>query len=142
MEKANKKLQALTELWHEKREGKAMPSRADLSVTVLRPWLGNLALIDLTGAAAYFRLCGTGLHERFGGEMTRKTLDLLDEPHGGRALRDCIEAARQTRAPARMTHTQPRGGRNIVFHELCAPLAHDGETIDTVLFASYAEQAQ
>ena len=66
MERANGKLQALRALWQETRGARPIPSRGDMPVSALRPWLGHLALIDLTGATPYFRLCGTGLHARFG----------------------------------------------------------------------------
>ena len=140
MKKAHQKLQALLALWNERRGGKQMPSRDDLPVTTLRPWLGNLALIDLTGAAPYFRLCGTGLHARFGGEMTRKKLDTLDDARDGKDLRLCIAKVRNTFSPVQMTHEADMPGGKMIFHELCAPLAHDGTHIDTVLFASYPER--
>jgi hypothetical protein len=140
MEKAKKKLEDLVALWQEKRASKPMPSRGDLPVTVLRPWLGNLALIDLTGATPYFRLCGTALHKRFGGEMTRRRIDALADAHGKHTLCECIETARRTHTPAHMTHTQAREGGSTLYYELCAPLAYDGDTVDTVLFASYVKQ--
>jgi hypothetical protein len=41
-----------------------MPARTDFDVGVLRPWLGNLALIDIP--SNMIRLCGTNLMSRFG----------------------------------------------------------------------------
>ena len=117
-----------------------MPSRGDLPVTALRPWLGNLALIDLTGTAPYFRLCGTGLHARFGGEMTNQKLDAVDPAHGRRELLSCIEQVRQTLHPTPMIHENGADHNRTVFHELCLPLGRDEKRPDTVLFASYAEQ--
>lgn len=139
MERAKTKLQALLDLWSEKRTSKEMPSRADLAVQALRPWLGHLALIDLRGDdGPIFRLCGTGLYGRFGGEMTRRKIDCLEDDVG-KTLRHGIEQVCQTRKPAQARHEAAQG-QPIVFHELCAPLSDDGVTIDTVLFASYAEQ--
>ena len=43
MERAKTKLRALLDFWNEKRREREMPSRADLAVQALRPWLGNLA---------------------------------------------------------------------------------------------------
>ncbi len=138
MESAKKKLNALQALWHDKCGVRAMPSRGDLPVSVLRPWLGNLALIDLTGTTPYFRLCGTSLHGRFGGEMTRCKIDSLDD-EVAKTLQYSIETVCHTRKPAHAKHEAARG-KPLVFHELCAPLSDDGVTIDTVLFASYPEQ--
>jgi hypothetical protein len=140
MERAHQKLTTLRVLWDEKRGPKTMPSRADLSVTSLRPWLGNLALIDLTGAEPYFRLCGTSLHRRFGGEMTRRKLNLLGEDQGANTLRQTIEMVRKTHMPAQVTHEGSSASGKLTYHELYVPLAHDGVHVDTVLFASYAEQ--
>lgn len=140
MEKANQKLKELLALWQEKRGGKALPSRGDLPVSILRPWLGNLALIDLTGAAPYFRLCGTSLHARFGGEMTGQKLDAVTDAYCRRALLSCIEKAQQTRNPAPAVHQVSAGHDRTTFHELCLPLGYDGKNADTMLLACYAER--
>jgi hypothetical protein len=117
-----------------------MPSRADLAVKALRPWLGNLALIDLRGGEGpTFRLCGTSLHSRFGGEMTRRTIASLDAGVAD-TLQHSIEHVRQTRKPAQSTHKMGHPDTATVFHEICAPLADDGVNVDTLLFASYPEQ--
>lgn len=140
MQKANQKLEALLALWHEKRGARPMPSRTDLPVSVLRPWLGNLALIDLAGSALYFRLCGTGLYSRFGGEMTRRKLDALEDQHGQQALREAIHEVRRTGKPRRAIYVAESSQEKTRFHELYVPLAQDGATADMLLFASYAEQ--
>lgn len=136
---AKQKLQALKDLWEEKRGMRPMPSRDDLPVAALRPWLGNLALIELR-ETANFRLCGTALHVRFGGEMTKQKIDAISEAYGRHELMTCIEKARQTRSPAEMTYEVCDGPRRTVFHELCLPLGRDEVQPDTILFASYAEQ--
>lgn len=139
MERANGKLKALLALWHEKRGARPMPSRGDLPVSALRPWLGNLALIDLrNGDGPIFHLCGTSLYSRFGGEMTRRKIDSLDDVIA-KTLRHSIEQVRHTRKPAQAKHETTQG-TPIVFYEFYAPLSDDGVTIDTVLFASHAEQ--
>jgi hypothetical protein len=107
-------------------------------VSALRPWLGNLALIDLTGEP-HFRICGTSLHVRFGGEMTGKALDALNEAHGPVELRSCIEKARRTLRPVSATHRVSANHEPTVFHELYLPLGTDGIVPDTVLLVSYAE---
>jgi hypothetical protein len=140
MEKANKKLQDLIALWQEKRGGKALPSRGDLPVSILRPWLGNLALIDLTGDAPYFRLCGTSLHARFGGEMTGQKLEAVTDAHSRQELVSCIEKAKCTLNPAPAVHQAGVGRNRTIFHELCLPLGYDGKTADTMLLACYAER--
>lgn len=139
MEKAKTKLNALLALWHDKRGDRDMPARGDLPVQTLRPWLGNLALIDLRDGRAVFRLCGTGLRVRFDGEMTHKDISSLNEAIAG-PLRRCIDQVRKSRAPGHANHTGVVAGCSTVFHEICLPLADDGATMDTLLFASYPEE--
>ena len=104
-----------------------------------REALGDLALIDLRCGRAVFRLCGTNLLGRFGGEMTRREIDMLDEEIVG-TLRLCMDEVRASRQPSRSTHKGVIGSVPTTFHEICLPLADDGTNMDSLLFASYAEQ--
>jgi hypothetical protein len=114
-----------------------MPSRADLDVSGLKPWLGNLALIDIAeDGRAVFRLCGTNLHARFGGERTRHDVSALDTEIG-QSFRDCISRVRRTGAPAESGHERVIDGAPAAFRELCVPLSDDGVHIQTLLFASF-----
>jgi hypothetical protein len=140
MDRAKEKLTALLALWEQKRGIRPVPSRDDFPVGELRPWLGNLALIDLTGDAPRFRLCGTSLHVRFGGEMTKRTVAALEVGLGGPELLACIEEARQTLMPATLTQRIAGDPKQIVFHELCLPLGQDGRFADTILFVSFSER--
>ena len=80
MERANQKLKSLWELWNEKHGERARPARHGLAVNALTPWLGNLALIELKNAnGPSFRLCGTNLHGRFGGEGNGCQIEALKD---------------------------------------------------------------
>ena len=134
-ERANRMLAALAALWEEKRGEAAFPMRADLSVSELKPWLGSLALFEFRPEAGLvFRLCGTGLMLRFGGEMTGKPLEAL-EPQMAAVLRREAEACIREGLPRRARIVM--GSR--VFHELYLPLAGGGAGDALVLFASYGE---
>ncbi len=136
---ANQKLQALVALWEERRTGDRLPARADLPVSILRPWLGSLALFELRPRTGpLFRLCGTGLHARFGGEMTGKPITDL-EPSVAEPLRKELDSAVAGREPRRSRHISRAGDRSQIFHELYLPLAGNGEDAELVLFASYGE---
>ena len=138
-DRANQKLQALVALWEGQRTGDQLPARADLPVSALRPWLGSLALFEFrprTGPV--FRLCGTGLYARFGGEMTGKPITDL-EPALAEPLRKELDSAVAGRKPRRSRHVSQTGERFLVFHELYLPLTGDGEDAELVLFASYGE---
>lgn len=137
MERANHKLRDLLALWNEKRGFRAMPSRADLGVTALKPWLGNLALIDVSGEGeAVFRLCGTNLHARFGGEVTRRDVTALG-PEIGESFCACLEWACRSQTPTESTHERVINGVPVAFSELHLPLSDDATHVHTLLFASY-----
>lgn len=113
-----------------------MPCRADLAVADLRPWLGNLALIDVNAGGETFRLCGTNLFARFGGDVTGKRLG--DLRHCGiDALRDCISQVIGANCVGTTSHTQVINGEETTFDELVLPLSKDGGEMNVVLFASY-----
>jgi hypothetical protein len=134
---ANHKLLDLLRLWNDTRGDRPMPSRAELDVTALKPWLGNLALIDVLGDdRARFRLCGTNLRVRFGGEMTGRVVTSLD-PEIGQSFRDCLLRACRTGIPAEATHERIIGRIPAAFSELCLPLSEDAVHVHTLLFASY-----
>lgn len=138
-ERANQKLQALVALWEGRRTGDRLPARADLPVPALRPWLGSLALFELRPQTGpIFRLCGTSLHTRFGGEMTGKPITDL-EPNVAEPLRKELESVVAGRKPRRSRHVSKAAERSLVFHELYLPLAGNGEDAELVLFASYGE---
>lgn len=133
---ANQKLAALRTLWEQKRGQRAMPCRGDLSVADLRPWLGHLALVDLDNTGDTFRLCGTNLFPRFGGDVTGlRVADLPGE--GGLSFREGIARVRADRLPSAASHAQIIHGEEVIFNELALPLSNNGVELRVVLFASY-----
>jgi hypothetical protein len=113
-----------------------MPSRSEFDAQALRPWLGNLALIDIDQAGhAHFRLCGTNLLGRFGGEFTNRPVDEL-EATIKLSIRNYIEGVRRTCAPRSGKHVQIIDGTATTFLELALPLSNAHPDVDTILFAS------
>lgn len=141
-ERANQKLQALAALWEERRNGSGLPIRADLPPSLLRPWLGCLAIFELRPEKdPIFRLCGTSLHARFGGEMTGRPITDL-QPDMAEPLRKELEFVIARRKPRRTRHIS-RGGLQLkMFEELFLPLADDRGDGNFVLFASYSEATE
>ena len=58
---ATPQLRSLAELWASKRRDDALPSRADFTDDDLRPWFGNLLVVDIVDGPHKFRfrLMGT-----------------------------------------------------------------------------------
>lgn len=137
-EKANQQLHALVALWEERRGSRTVPTRDDLPVKDLRPWLGSLALFEFPSASSpVFRLCGTSLHRRFGGEMTGKPVAALP-PDIAEGLSKQLEKARAEKKPRQTRYSLPQQPPT-TFHEVYLPLAGSARSGDLVLFASYAE---
>ncbi|MDE2182627.1 MAG: PAS domain-containing protein [Alphaproteobacteria bacterium] len=142
MAPTNRKLVTLQALWEEKRRGRTMPSRSDISVFVLRPWLGNLALIDLPAKGeGQFRLCGINLFSRFGGDVTGRVLaDLGDEI--GASLRELVAIVQTTNAPLEGQHSHIIEGQRVKFEELLLPMSDHGYQANVLLFACYRSQLE
>ena len=132
-------LEALETLWQERRGGRHLPTRKDLGVAALKPWLGSLALFECHPAhGALFRICGTSLHERFGGELTGLPVSAL-EPKMAADLEEFLAKALATRRPQRREYVIQRQSSVVKFRELFLPLAgFDGDP-RLVLFASYVD---
>lgn len=136
MERANQKLNSLLDLWSAKRGKKAMPARADLPAALLKPWLGNLALIDVDGDEPCFRLCGTNLHKRFGGEVTRRKVSSLDREIVA-SLETCIATVVRDSKPKDHSFQMRVDGEVMSFREMCLPLSDNGAAVQTILLVSY-----
>jgi hypothetical protein len=99
------RLLALYGYWLGKCAGRRLPARADLRPEEMRPWLGNLMLIDVSPDGSYqYRLYGTRFVEQFGVEMTGKTIDIL-APGQAAAIRSEYDIVRETRAPRSRRYT-------------------------------------
>jgi hypothetical protein len=87
--------------WEGKRAGRAMPTRGDIDPLEMRPWLGNLLLIDVTAAGGFvYRLYGTGFVNSFGRDMTGRSVDELPAEQQERVRADyqAVCASHQPRA--------------------------------------------
>ena len=129
------KLTSLKALWEAKRQERPMPSRKDFGIQELKPWLGHLALIDVTGEGI-FRLCGTNLMVRFGGDMTGRRVDEVAETHR-EGISDPITKVCATMAPVSGTSHIQMHGQQIIYSELILPLSKDGQGVSMLLWASY-----
>lgn len=75
------RLKRLLAYWEDKRGGKEMPTRADIDPAGigkdLLPWVALTEIVD-GGARFRFRLCGTGLAELAGLDLTGRYVDELN----------------------------------------------------------------
>jgi hypothetical protein len=132
------KLHALHELWQAKRDARAMPSRGDFDWADLRPWFGNLILVDVIddGADFHYRLWGSELAQLLGYELTgRRMSDVVSWL--GPNPRDEYREVCRTRGVVSVLVRMPDADHIVRLHKLNLPLSCDGVRIDKVLAAIY-----
>jgi hypothetical protein len=141
---ATPQLRSLAELWASKRRDEALPCRADFSDDDLRPWFGNLLVVDVVeGPHRFrFRLMGTSLVDAASRELTGKFFDEADISGYEPDVLDDYATVLQTGAPLCKTrHYNPTPGAFMehwrVYERLLLPLATDGKTINRILGCSY-----
>lgn len=133
----DQKLRNLRALWNSVRGSRTMPSRAEFTARLLKPWLGNLALLELASdGEAVFRLCGTNLYSRFGGEVSGLSVQSLDS-RIRQSLLDCIASVCQKKEPCEAAHSREINGHHIVYREMCLPLSVDAVHVEGVLLVSF-----
>ncbi|HEY0281609.1 MAG TPA: PAS domain-containing protein [Rhizomicrobium sp.] len=129
------KLTSLKALWDAKRQKRPMPSRDDFGIHELKPWLGHLALVDVTGERI-FRLCGTSLFSRFGGDMTGQPVARVSAALR-RGVTDQVAKACETKTPVPVECCIQAYGQPVIYSELVLPLSQNGEEVSMLLWASY-----
>ncbi len=82
-----------------------MPDRTEFTPEILKPWLGNLLLIDVGEDGRYrYRLYGSNFVYRFGVEMTKRTIDDLP-PDQAAVIRQDYDAVVRTGLPLSRLYT-------------------------------------
>ncbi len=127
-------LLAFHQLWQSKCAGERLPARADFSLQELRPFMGNVAILDVIdgGADFRFRLYGSGIAESYQGDMTGKSVreyrpEFFDRLAPG--YRDCIAR----RAP-RFDRFEVDDSRMLFrWARVVLPLASDGHHVDMLM---------
>ncbi len=114
-----------------------MPAWAHTPVQELRPWLGNLALIEIADEERFrFRLSGTNLIRRFGREATGLDTDELADDLK-RQLRAILKMAVNAAAPIVADSSVPLGRATCWYCDVALPLTGPTGRLATVLFCSY-----
>lgn len=137
-------LRTLSELWLSKCSGGMIPSRADFTDEDLRPWFGNLLLVDVVeGPHRFrFRLMGTSLVDAASRELTGKFFDEADISGYEPDVLDDYDEVMKTRTPVcKMRRYNPVPGTFMdqwrIYERLLLPLANDGRKVDKILGCSY-----
>jgi hypothetical protein len=124
----------LFQLWLSKRGTRAMPEKRDFTAPDLRPWLGDIHLIEVIDQGKDFRylIFGTDIARYYDVEMTRRFVSEWPE-----AMRELAFATyrRVVRDNCAYLVRQNEVAHDRVFsnHRLVLPLSKDGAAVDHIL---------
>lgn len=135
-ERSNIQLRELFEYWSERRGQRRMPARADIDPADIPKLLPHLLLADVDEQPAdvRFRLVGTELVERFGGEFTGRRLSDLDYGSEADAVAESYAQVIRTGEPQfKISHFWTRDYRYLRIQHLLLPLSEDGKSVNMIL---------
>jgi hypothetical protein len=115
-----------------------LPGRADFDPADFLPLLPHIFLIDvqLEPRAYRYRLCGTGIAEAYGLDLTGKALDEVFSDIFRKAVTTVFNHVVEHRAPLRTYGTLAwRETQHHRFEGIQMPLAADGAKVDMILGA-------
>ncbi|MEI6985834.1 MAG: PAS domain-containing protein [Rhodospirillaceae bacterium] len=148
-ETTDARLTRLYDLWQERCGDRALPDRADFPPEVLKPWLGNLILIEIGEDGHYrYRLYGSAFVYRFGVEMTKRSIDDLP-PEQSAAIREEYDAVVKSGNPMSRLYTsgfdifdinRRLGIKRVeTWERLVLPLASGGGRVAMLMVAAYEQ---
>lgn len=131
-------LRDLLALWTAKRGERGLPARRDFSWMELRPWFGNLILVDVIGDGEDFlyRLWGSELARFLGYELTGRRSSEVESWLGPNPMREYRQVCR-TREPLSVLVRIPDSKDTVRMDKLDLPLSGDGRRVDKVMAAIY-----
>lgn len=128
--------------WHECRQEKPMPARADIDPMRMYRILSKVLLIDVLGASPFFRfrVVGTQIADWAHFDASGRTLDQVEAPSYRQMLMATYSEVRGARRPIahRIRWDEPNGAHR--YKRLLLPLADDGENVNMILSCSVIER--
>ncbi len=134
------RLQSLYKYWYSKMHGDDLPARMDIDPLEMKPWLGNLMLIQFHGGVADYqiRVDGTNLEHYYGTGRTGGGIEKLTSEDERRLLLEQYAAVLHDKCPAYyeadFTNSDGVYSRQA---KLILPLSADKERVDMVLVGIY-----
>lgn len=135
----DERLLGLFRLWNRKRGDRVLPARHDIRPEELKPWFGNLIVLDVLdgGRDFRYRLFGTAIVFQAGFDMTGK---LLSEYPIKEVLPFFLATHREVvrRATPAFGEHNPCVATVRKRRRLILPFGEDGKTVDRTMTANYA----
>jgi hypothetical protein len=128
-------LAGLYEAWDAARGGEPMPTRGDLDVLKLKPWLGMISLIDIEqpGPRYRYRIFATRVAQVLGRDLTGSYVDADTYPALSGPLVAVLREVVAERAPVLEKSTVAGIAGGIPFLRLAMPLSDGGEAVGMTL---------
>ncbi|MBP6819586.1 PAS domain-containing protein [Ferrovibrio sp. MS7] len=140
-------LRSLYAYWDGKRQGRPLPDRADIDPIEMRPWLGNLMLVERSGEDDYiYRLYGSAFVDQFKVDMTGQSISALPQQQAlllrteyAAAVRAGIPLSRQYTATFDYTSRDKRSAWQVerTWERLVLPLTGGAESVRMLLVGAY-----
>ena len=133
-------LRSLFTMWDTVRRERRMPSRRDFTPESLRPWLGNLALIDVSHnpTRLHYRLVGIHIVENLKCDPTGKEFsDVIAESATDPAVRGPYRCLMKGEPVFEVVQPRCKGFFTFDYARLSLPLSADGQIINMILGGEY-----
>jgi hypothetical protein len=128
---------SLRRWWLEQGGSQGLPSAADLSPAMLRPWLDNLVVVDIAPAGepryAYY---GANLAAAFGTDMVGRSIDQLPEAQRAILAREYDTVRRSLTSLARR-YTADFNGQTQTWERLLLPFLDGDNAVEKIIVAVY-----
>lgn len=144
---ANPILAFLKDYWDKKRDGRPMPSRADINPAEMKPHLGWVVLVDVLPDFSDFRYrtIGTNVTRYILADATGKTVGEVFTPYGEAAMNGNLATYRKCARDKAIVYAHGPAewmkAEFLDFESLYLPLSDDGETANMVLSAVVFDMA-
>jgi hypothetical protein len=124
----------LFQFWLGKRGKRIMPDKTDMTAQGLRPWLGDIHLIEVIDQGQDYRylIFGTDIARYYNVEMTRRFVSEWPEAMRVAAFETYSRVVRDQR-PYLVRQNEVALDRLFSNHRLVLPLSNDGTTVDHIL---------
>ena len=120
--------------WNRLRRGCPAPERAEIDPAGLKGILGDVFILEPSGAAYAFRLAGTRLCIAYGGELRGRDIDGFWAPQDREAIGNLLLAITEDGAGAVVGYRAADAeGRSVPFELLLLPMRHQGRMDGRVL---------
>ena len=137
------RLRSLFQYWSSKLRGRSMPARKDLDPLEMRPWLGNLVLVDFPGDPKDYRirLEGVNVVQFYGSSRTGRGIEAMTSELERQVVLPQYFSVVETKEPAYYEAEFISSEGVLTYqHKLVLPLSDDGERVNMTLAGIYFDR--